>query len=188
MPKVSARDGAYSRRTPLILGALLDAVAAALTNLPSIRLSKLPRMADFALWISAAEPALGWTPGAFMVYYTNNRQQSTDEILADSPLYEPLRRVLELHDGSSQGTASELLDALTAQVGEKIVKQQSWPTRPNALTNRLKGPSVACRWHYCRARPPGPHRQAHHQHGAKRKRPSPIVTIVTITGIPGRRR
>jgi len=58
---------------PRILGALLDAVAGALARRPSIRLERLPRMADFATWAVAAEPALGWPDGAFMRAYAGNR-------------------------------------------------------------------------------------------------------------------
>lgn len=45
----------------IILGALLNIVAGALRELPSVDLPQLPRLADFAVWIAAAEPALGWS-------------------------------------------------------------------------------------------------------------------------------
>jgi hypothetical protein len=51
------------------LAGLLGAVSTALANLATVRLAELPRMADFAKWVSAAEPALGWTQGAFMEAY-----------------------------------------------------------------------------------------------------------------------
>jgi hypothetical protein len=38
---------------PYILGALLDAAAQGLRMLPLVRLKRLPRMADFALWATA---------------------------------------------------------------------------------------------------------------------------------------
>src|SRR5260221_11088346 len=38
---------------PHILGALLDAAAPGLQMLPRVRLHRLPRMADFALWATA---------------------------------------------------------------------------------------------------------------------------------------
>ena len=135
----------FARVQPLILGAMLEAVSAALTNLPSTHLSTLPRMADFALWVSAAQSALGWKPGAFLADYTNNRQQSNEAILTDSPVYEPLVRVLEANGDSWEGTMTELLEAMTAHVGEKITKQKTWPRRPNALTNRLKRLAPALR-------------------------------------------
>jgi hypothetical protein len=50
----------FTAMQPRILGVLLDAVSAALRNLEQIHLSSLPRMADFAAWIVAAESALGW--------------------------------------------------------------------------------------------------------------------------------
>ena len=40
---------------PRILGALLDAAAHGLQMLPQVRLQRLPRMADFALWVTACE-------------------------------------------------------------------------------------------------------------------------------------
>jgi hypothetical protein len=131
-------EAEFAKVEPLILGALLDAVSAALRNLSSVKLPTLPRMADFALWVSAAEPALGWKPGSFTADYAGNREQSTEAILADSPLYEPLLRLLGSHGDTWRGTPRELLDALTANVGDTIAKSQSWPKRPNALTNRLK--------------------------------------------------
>jgi hypothetical protein len=65
---------------PRILGALLDAVSAGLRNYDTIRLEKLPRMADFAKW-AAAEPALGWKPGAFLRAYAANRDMANEMTL-----------------------------------------------------------------------------------------------------------
>ena len=50
------------RGARLDLGALLDAVSIGLRNAPSLRPPLLPRMADFAKWAIACEPAL-WGPG-----------------------------------------------------------------------------------------------------------------------------
>lgn len=43
---------------PRILGVLLDAVSYGLRTVGHVQLDALPRMADFALWITACEPAL----------------------------------------------------------------------------------------------------------------------------------
>ena len=45
---------------PRLLGALLDGVSTALRREPSIKLKKLPRMADFARFAAAAMPSFGW--------------------------------------------------------------------------------------------------------------------------------
>ena len=49
----------FRREHPRILGALLDAVAGALRNRDAVQLEGLPRMADFAVWATAGEEALG---------------------------------------------------------------------------------------------------------------------------------
>jgi hypothetical protein len=48
---------AFDPERPRILGALLDAVAVGLKRLPEIRLEKIPRMADFAIWATVCEIA-----------------------------------------------------------------------------------------------------------------------------------
>jgi hypothetical protein len=45
----------------------------AIKNRPNTKLAEKPRMADFALWILAAEKALGWPEGAFLAAYNRNR-------------------------------------------------------------------------------------------------------------------
>ena len=54
-----------------VLGALLDAVATGLKRFPEIRPPDLPRMADFAHWVIACEPAL-WKDGDFLRAYNAN--------------------------------------------------------------------------------------------------------------------
>jgi hypothetical protein len=68
MPPEMRRDAArywseFPELQPRILGALLDAAVAALRNLPQVKLERPPRLADFALWVTACEEALGMQPG-----------------------------------------------------------------------------------------------------------------------------
>src|SRR5215831_14760125 len=58
---------------PRVLGALLDAVVHGLRAMGRVHLDRLPRMADFALWASACEPAL-WPAGTFARAYAENRR------------------------------------------------------------------------------------------------------------------
>jgi len=55
----------FDKDRPYILGALLDAVSLGLRRLPEIRLEKLPRMADFAIWATACE-TMFWSSGTFI--------------------------------------------------------------------------------------------------------------------------
>ena len=69
---------AFDAARPRILGALLDAVVQGLRRLPDTKLERLPRLADFALWASACEPAI-WPPGTFWSAYCGNPGRSGRE-------------------------------------------------------------------------------------------------------------
>jgi hypothetical protein len=123
----------FHEARPRILGALLDTVSAALRNYDSIRLDKLPRMADFARWATAAETALGWDSGSFMKAYTANRNAGNYLALEASPITSPLSEV-----GDFEGTATELLVRLNAAVDEKILSLKTWPKSARSLSNALR--------------------------------------------------
>jgi hypothetical protein len=123
---------------PRILGALLDAVAVGLRNLPVTRLASKPRMADFALWVVAAETALPWKSGDFLPAYGRNRNTANDAALDASILVVPVLSLLS--NGSPWvGTARELLDSLEAtHTDEKTRKRKEWPTSPRKLSGDLR--------------------------------------------------
>jgi len=121
-----------------ILGGLLDAVAVALSRMPSIKLPNLPRMADFAIWVSAAEQAFGWPDGTFMAAYQNNRESANEVALEASVVVQPLLDLLEAQGGWS-GSSSELLKLLNERLGEQAARRMpSWPKSPRSLTGHLK--------------------------------------------------
>src|SRR5947209_8624460 len=68
-----------------ILGALLDAVAHGLRAVGSVHLSRLPRMADFALWATACETGL-WPAGTFTRAYIANRKAAIEGIIDVDPI------------------------------------------------------------------------------------------------------
>src|SRR5271169_5413202 len=96
----------FEEARPRILGALLDAATAGLSNLSNVRLEQLPRMADFAIWVSACEERLGMKPGEALSTYQSNRAETHHLALESSPLYEPVAKLAQ--EGFS-GTAAELL-------------------------------------------------------------------------------
>ena len=124
---------------PRVLGALLDAVSAAMRNLPTTRLAGKPRMADFALWVAAAEPVMPWGPGAFQRAYAGNRGTANELALEASIIAGPLAALLSAQGGRWEGTASELLDALeTAHTDDKTRKRKDWPAGPRRLSGELR--------------------------------------------------
>lgn len=123
-----AFNSEFEKVRPDILGGLLDAVVMALRNKPHVKLDSKPRMADFALWVVAAEPALPWEEGEFLKAYNNNRceiiQKSVEADFVGNA-------ILKWFKGKErwEGTVSELLNELEELVGEKIIRQKGWPKK-----------------------------------------------------------
>jgi hypothetical protein len=122
---------------PRVLGALLDAVSAASRNLEQVELEELPRMADFAVWVAAAEEALPWEPGAFMEAYAGNRAEADENALDNDPVAVAVRDLMADRDEWS-GTATELYVAIAELVDEDVRRSRAWPSAPNSLSNRMK--------------------------------------------------
>ena len=76
----------FEQVRPYILGGLLDAVSHALRNVGGVRLEQKPRMADFALWATAAEESLGFESGAFISAFMGNRESANELALEASPI------------------------------------------------------------------------------------------------------
>jgi len=129
---------------PKVLGALLDAVSCALLNVDMVKLEERPRMADFAVWVAAAEEALPWERGGFMAAYTGNRAEANELALDNDPVAVAVRQLLEDRDEWS-GTSTELLAKLAELVDEDTGRSSAWPKAPNALSNRMKRLAPALR-------------------------------------------
>jgi len=113
---------------PYILGALLDAVAHGLHMLPQVRLPRLPRMADFALWATACESAFRPT-GTLETAYANNRHDAIENIVDADPVAAHVRELMTDRTRWT-GSASDLL-----QVG---TNRSGWPQSPRTLAGRLR--------------------------------------------------
>jgi hypothetical protein len=113
---------------PHILGALLDAVAHGLQMLPRVRLTRLPRMADFALWATACESAIR-PAGTFEAAYAKNRRDAIENVIDIDPVASLVREIMA-DRAQWTGRASDLL-----QVG---TNRSGWPKNPRALAGRLR--------------------------------------------------
>lgn len=128
---------AFEQVRPYIFGALLNAISGAIRDLPNTKLDKLPRMADFAMWVTAAERALGWSPGEFMAAYQGNRDSANDLAIESSIVGQPLVEYLESNGGWS-GSASELLESLEQNASDQVKRQKIWPKNGRSLAGQLK--------------------------------------------------
>lgn len=127
---------AFEEARPRILGAILDVIVVAVRNLPTTRLPRLPRMADFVLWVTAAESALGWESGTFLRAFETNRQQGHEIALEASSLTDGVMYVGKA--GQWEGTATELLSTLTERAGDDHIMRASLPRTPQQLGGELR--------------------------------------------------
>jgi hypothetical protein len=127
---------AFEAERPRILGALLDAVSTGLATLPHTFLEKLPRMADFALWATACEPAL-WPSGTFWSAYSGNREEAVADVIDADPVAAGVRSMMAGQTEWS-GTATDFLEALAREAGERVAKSRSWPKNARALSGQLR--------------------------------------------------
>ena len=129
---------AFEAKRPAILGALFDAISAALRNLATVKLDRMPRMADFAKLITAAEPGLGWEPGAFLKVYRENRRDVIESSFEADPVAVAIKDYVSVeHPEGWAGTATELLSALNGGVSEGMRKSRIWPDTAQRLGNRI---------------------------------------------------
>lgn len=125
--------GQFNELRPGILGALLDAVSCALRNEGSVRLDSLPRLADFAKWVTAVESKLGWTRGTFPLAYSENRRGANDITLESSPVVPAIQKL-----GDFTGTATELLETLESSLSDRARNSRAWPKSGRRLSNVLR--------------------------------------------------
>ena len=127
---------AFDAARPRILGALLDVVAGGLRELPNTRMNRLPRMADFALWIRACELGGLWPVETHMSAYDRNRGAAAEMVVEFDPVATALQRHMEGRVETTT-TATELLEALTALAAENVRRGPQWPGNGRALSGRL---------------------------------------------------
>ena len=129
---------------PRVLGGLLDAVSMALRNYSNVKLERLPRMADFAKWVVAAEPALPWPEGTFMKVYNQNRSDAIKTTLEADALATAIRELMRNQD-NWEGTPTELHEQLDELVDDRTKKSKGWPGSAAWLSRKLNGPATFLR-------------------------------------------
>ena len=129
----------FDQARPRILGALLDAVSVGLCNLPRTKLHKLPRMADFARWVSACESALPWPQGGFMAAYEGSHETGNDIAFNSSVVAQAIYEWFgQLGQSEWEGTATELGGVFEQGQFDKYTKNKAWPKSPNGLSGKLR--------------------------------------------------
>jgi len=130
-------DELFREKHPSILGALLTVTSVALRDRRRVQLDNPPRMADFAKWITAAEPALGWQQGTFMDIYTENQTNATSIVMDASPVAKVIVQFMDKRDGFEwTGLIGDLLTELLKYEVYKDAKKA--PKAAHTLSGHLK--------------------------------------------------
>jgi hypothetical protein len=130
----------FQSARPRILGALLNAVSAGLRRQKDVVLPVKPRMADFAMWISACEPGCPWPPGHFMRVYEANRRGAVDAVLDGNIVADTAVAIAPWC-----GTATDFLRALNARAPVEAKHNRDWFKHPRQVRDALQRLAPALR-------------------------------------------
>ena len=128
-------DLTFQSDAPKILAALLDGLVEGLRNASGTRLARLPRMADFAIWVTACETVY-WSAGEFMRVYDAARNTASQTVIESSTV---ARVLLALMNGTAQwtGTMSDLRAALEQQASDLDRRSTDWPGFVETLARQV---------------------------------------------------
>lgn len=130
----------FEKDLPYILGGIFDTLSKAMSLYPTVKLDKLPRMADFTRWGYSVGEALGGLGNEFLEQYNANQGKRNIEIL-NTDIVATLVIAFMKDKTEWTGLISELynqLSAIAPQYGINC-KGKEFPAMPNVLSRRLNG-------------------------------------------------
>jgi hypothetical protein len=134
-------DQAFNNELPEILGGLLTLFSNTLKALPEIKVTTLPRLADFALLGEAVYRAMGINK-RFTTLFRENRAVSLKRSLESSPIAMAIQEYINPFHTEWEGTVKQLksiLDKDYHQPGE------GWPNSARGLSDILRRSAPALR-------------------------------------------
>lgn len=128
----------FNEDKPKILGAILTALSRAKRIYPTLKLTKLGRMADFTIWGYAVAEALEIGGEEFLKAYLNNQKKANQEAVESNPVATALIKYME-ENSNFTGTVTNLLTVLNqvAEVEQIDTTSKLWAKEPNVLSRRL---------------------------------------------------
>lgn len=130
-------DEAFKEIQPQLLGALYSAISCALAHRDTIQFDRLPRLADFCLWVESAAESQDWQPGAFIDVFEASRAVASAMAVDASPIGTLLIEFMSTRK-HWEGPASELLTELKALADDDARRNRSFPRDPTRLSGQLR--------------------------------------------------
>jgi hypothetical protein len=129
----------WEKVAPGVLGALCDALAAALKHIGTVKLARSSSMAYFEKLIEAASPGLGWESGAFSAAYAANRADlEAAAFEADAVAVAIAELIRDDYPRGWSGAPTRLLDLLSSKVAESVKRTRSWPQTAQSLGAKIE--------------------------------------------------
>jgi len=128
----------FDEDCPLILGGLLDTLAAAMEICRDIDVGLPRRFGDFVRYGATAIKILGRDPSDFVAAFKRNRSYRDDAVIEANPVAQAVVKFM-VDKTDWQGPATELLRLLKS-VAEKLgidIRQTAWPKGANKLSGEL---------------------------------------------------
>lgn len=128
----------FQKLRPSIVGAMFEALSAAIRLKRSVKLRELPRMADWTRWGFAVAEALGIGGQRFLEAYSLNRKAQNEEALESHPVGAAIEALMR-EQTEWAGSPSELLQQLSIVADEEKIDtaQKLWPRSASWLTRRI---------------------------------------------------
>lgn len=124
--------GAFYGARARILGALLTLVADVPRELPTVKLEKAPRMADFARVLAAVDQCL---ESDSLAVYEERLRSVSDDVLEADLVAKAVTEAVDALGGVFAGTAGDLLDQINS---DGATKPKNWPSSARAMGGRLR--------------------------------------------------
>jgi len=129
----------FEQDKPYILGAIFDVLVKALAAYPAVKLSKLPRMADFTRWGYAIAQACGYDGADFVKAYPRNVEIQHDAAIDANPVAQTIAEFSKDQEQWS-GTPAEFVAQLNDLAFHlKVGTSSGWP-KDAARLGRILNP------------------------------------------------
>jgi hypothetical protein len=126
---------------PKLLGALLDAVAEGLKNLPNTNLGYIPGMADFVEWVEACSPQL-WGKGRFLQHMRDQVKAQRTHARDQWPVAKHLVKFFKANTTAREPTltqgVADLYKAVCDLAKEDDAKKEGWPKSSSSFSAELR--------------------------------------------------
>lgn len=129
----------FNAEKPLILGAIFTVLSGVLGIISNFKLSKKPRMADYAKYAAASAIALGKSADDFLNAFTENIGRQNQAAIESSPTAQSILNFMSLRDEWS-GSSSELhkeLKLIVEKSNLQLGGSDGFPKSSNWLWKRI---------------------------------------------------